>query len=260
MVDAFSDYAIPMRLSRSEFDVMMRQRGLDLPSSRVALVDGAIAAIWLTSVRDGLAYLISSGTRPAFRSRGLARAMAADCLAYLRDIGARSFQTEVLRNNEAALPLYLSLGMTKFRKLDCYRLAAPISPSISDLGIRQVDWRDIALQVATLRDWRPSWQNSDQSIAAIADTVLCLATHSGADLEGYVIANPLNGVVLQLAVRNGARRKGLGLALLGALQMQAPGQEIRFINISREDDAFHALMVRAGADVTTGQFELHMRL
>ena len=116
------------------------------------------------------------------------------------------------------------------------------------------------MQVATLRDWRPSWQNSDQSIAAIADTVLCLATHSGADLEGYVIANPLNGVVLQLAVRNGARRKGLGLALLGALQMQAPGQELRFINISREDDAFYALMVRAGADVTTGQFELHMRL
>ena len=131
MLDSFSDYAIPMQLSQPDFDAMMRQRGLDLPSSRVALIDGTVAAISLTSVRDGQAYLISSGTRPAYRSRGLAWAMTAGSLAYLREVGARSFQTEVLRNNELALPLYLSLGMTKLRKLDCYRITAPVNmPSI----------------------------------------------------------------------------------------------------------------------------------
>jgi len=260
MLDSFSDYAIPMQLSQPDFDAMMRQRGLDLPSSRVALIDGTVAAIWLTSVRDGRAYLISSGTRPAYRSRGLARVMAAGSLAYLREVGARSFQTEVLRNNELALPLYLSLGMTKLRKLDCYRITAPVNMPSIDQRVQQVEWKDIAPVVGQLRDWRPSWQNSDASIAAIEEQVLCLAAYDGSDLLGYIIANPANGAFFQLAVRSDVRRQGIGIALLKALQEQAPGIALRFINISREETAFQRLMIRAGAEVTLGQFELYMPL
>ena len=63
-----------------------------------------------------------------------------------------------------------------------------------------------------------------------------------------------------LAVRSDVRRQGIGIALLKALQEQAPGIALRFINISREETAFQRLMIRAGAEVTLGQFELYMPL
>ncbi|MBT5433435.1 MAG: hypothetical protein P8Q36_20145 [Alphaproteobacteria bacterium] len=71
MIDAFSDYQLPLNLTLRSFQFMMVQRGLDLNASRVAVVDGSVAAIWLVAVRERNAYLISSGTRPRFRSKGL---------------------------------------------------------------------------------------------------------------------------------------------------------------------------------------------
>ena len=61
-------------------------------------------------------------------------------------------------------------------------------------------------------------------------------------------------------MRSDVRRQGIGIALLKALQEQAPGIALRFINIGREDTAFQVLMIRAGAEVTLGQFELYMPL
>ena len=93
---AFSDYALPMDLTLQQFKFMMRQRGLDKGASRVAVVDGKIVAVWLGSIRNTASYLISSGTDPAHRRKGLARKLATDCLSDLKFRGAISFHTEVL--------------------------------------------------------------------------------------------------------------------------------------------------------------------
>ncbi len=260
MVDAFSDYAIPLRLDQQGFDAMMRQRGLDMGSSRVALVDGEFAAIWLTSVRDGCGYLISSGTRPAYRSRGLARQMGDASLRHMRDAGVRSFQTEVLRDNATALGLYLSLGMAKRRELDCYSIPGADRQEDDHHEFQQVDWKQIANQAAGVREWAPSWQNSDQSLAAIADLLQCTALFDGSDLVAFAAINPKSGVLHQLAVRADRRRSGVALALLKELQIQAPDTGLRLINVWAGDDAARALMRRVGATETPGQFELHMPL
>lgn len=68
MLDAFSDYEIPMRPSPHQFAQMMQQRGLDCLSSRIATINGQIAGLWLTAVRANRAYLILSGTSPAHRA------------------------------------------------------------------------------------------------------------------------------------------------------------------------------------------------
>lgn len=258
MLDAFSDYALPMRLSQADFDLMMRQRGLDLSSSRIAVLDGEIAAIWLTSVRGGCGYLISSGTRPKYRSQGLARAMAAECLAHLRDRGVASFQTEVLRANENACGLYKSLGMTTRRKLDCYRLtAASGSPHAT---FERVQWESVKDQIGTLRDWAPTWQNSDAAISAISAQLICLAKFDGEALVACAVLNAANGTVHQLAVQKDARRRGLGLSLLCAAKQLSGGADLRLINVHADDAAFRAFMRRAGAEETMGQFELSMAL
>ena len=258
MNDAFSDYAVSMTLSDSAFRMMMRQRGLDTAASRVALVADRIAAIWLVSVRDRKGYLISSGTCPEFRSRGLARALANDCLTGLRANGTRSFQTEVMDGNETAMALYRSLGMTVSRRLDCYEIAPPPAPSSSQSS--PANWTDIASDVTSLRDWTPSWQNDDASLSAVSNETTCLQIRDSDGLAAYAALIPQTATLAQMAVRPDRRRSGLGSLLVSSLQRAMPDRPLRVLNAWAEDTGYSAFLSSWGAKPTVKQSELHMPL
>lgn len=259
MVDSFSDYAVPMQLSLQAFEAMLRQRSFVAGHSHVALVEGEVAAIWLVSVRKDSAYLICSGTRPAYRTRGLARSLAAASLSTLRGAGLASFQTEVLTSNRAADALYRSLGMTPVRLFDCY--AVPPVQSVPQRGVEIARWADIAEEVAELRDWRPSWQNNDVSLAALGDEdLLCLCLRDHALLAGYAVVSVASGTVHQLAVRKDLRGQGEGLRLIRAARHALPDKALKLINIDHSDAAFRALMTRSHARETVQQLELSMAL
>ncbi len=260
MLDAFSDYAVPIQLNSRQFGEMMQQRGLDLSSSRVAIVEGQIAGIWLTSVRNGRAYLISSGTRPSYRSRGVARAMAVDNLAYLRSIKVHSFQTEVLRNNETAAALYMSLGMEKQRLLDCYSLLLCDHASTSAFRFDQVTWDQISPHTHELLDWAPSWQNDKQSLSAISDQISCFSLFAGQELKAFAAVHPGTGTIHQVAVRADSRRKGIAAALVADIQNRLPRASLRVINACSTDRAFRGFMTHLGATEMIGQHELKMDL
>ncbi|WP_295810646.1 GNAT family N-acetyltransferase [uncultured Nitratireductor sp.] len=259
MVDAFSDYQIPLTLSQPAFDLMMKQRGLDRRHSRVAIVDGRVAAIWLMSLRDERAYLISSGTRPTFRGRGLAKTLAQNCIAALADIGVRSIQLEVLRDNEKAIRLYQSIGMQLRRRLDCYTVTAR-SGVRNDADMSSVPWQLIETEVANIRDWEPTWQNSDASMRAIAGVLHCVALRDQHGLSGYVIAETTTATLHQLAVRQDMRRRGVGRALIGTLLSRLNAPVLRLLNVQSDDQSFRGLMQCLDASETAGQYELKMDL
>lgn len=102
MQDAFSDYSIRLHLNPGAFDLMMKQRGLDPAAAGVTMAGGQIVAIWLSPVRAGRVYLFSSGTIPAFRSRGISRALARNCIAGLCRSSVRVCQTEVPHDTDVA--------------------------------------------------------------------------------------------------------------------------------------------------------------
>ena len=85
----------------------------------VALVDGggedaapvvasSVAVFWEPGSPAGSTEFIF--TRPAYRGKGLARALLVDCLHYLRDRGLEFAALEVRAANDSALALYRSLG------------------------------------------------------------------------------------------------------------------------------------------------------
>lgn len=260
MNDAFSDYMVPMKLSEAGFAEMMRQRGLDEAASRIAVVGGELAAVWLVSVRGKSGYLISSGTRPDFRSRGLARALAEDCLAALKTAGIRSFQTEVIDGNEAATSLYLRMGMSISRQLDCYEIQplAPVAPASSKP--LQTDWDQISSEALSLRDWTPTWQNSDASLAAISDRIACMQIRDVNGLAAYGAVIPQAATLAQIAVRSDLRRKKLGSILIAHMQRLVPGRPLRILNAWADDAGFSGFMSSLGAVRTVGQCELRMML
>ncbi|WP_162946679.1 N-acetyltransferase [Ruegeria sp. EL01] len=252
---AFSDYAVLMELSNREFDLMMRQRGLSYKASRIAIVGGEIAAIWLMSVRGNHAYLISSGTRPEFRRQGLARQLAEDCLVGLRNERITNFQTEVLTGNQKAFDLYSALGMKITRRLECYEL--PPLPGSPEHDVQQTFWAEIETEAQALAEVLPSWQNSSDAIAAVANEVKCWAASDARGLAGYVVAIPETRTIAQIGVRKDRRREGIAQSLIAACH---PGDKLRLLNVDGRSDDFHAFLQATGAEPTVSQFELSMHI
>lgn len=252
---AFSDYAAPMTLSDAGFAKMMQQRGLDREASRIAVDAGVVAAIWLVSVRASRGYLISSGTVPAFRSKGLARRLAKASLAGMKARQLRSFQTEVMTDNSVAMALYHRLNMRVTRELTCYTVPAlPVSTS-SD-AIKTLNWSGLRPDAQGIRDWAPSWQNNDLSLDAVAEDVVCVGVHDADGFGGYAVLLPFNGTVAQIAVRPDLRRRGIARDLFSQLQAHQPQQGLRIVNAAADDVGFAAFMAGMGAKLTVTQHEL----
>ena len=251
MVSAFKDYAVPMQLTQAGFAFMMRQRGLDRQASFVAYVGDTLAAIWLVSCEGDAAYLISSGTVPAYRGKGLAAAMAARCFSHLRARGVRTFQTEVMVGNAAASHLYEKLGMAQSRALACYDLER-VDGEMRD--VQKVAWSDIRAEASRSRDWDPSWQNSDAALDRITDDVTAVATFEGGALAGYAALIRPTSVVAQIAVRKDLRRQGKGRALLMALWREAAA--LRILNADAADRGFAEFIRSVGATPSVTQREL----
>ncbi|WP_341368562.1 GNAT family N-acetyltransferase [Yoonia sp. BS5-3] len=258
MADAFSDYAIPVNLTLPAFRFMMRQRGLSPDASRIALINGEIAAIWLVSVRRRQSYLIASGTVPAYRGLGLGTQLAQAALQHLRGMKIESFQTEVLIENEKAAGLYRKIGMQRQREFACYNIKST-NPGGDTPAIGQTPWAQIADEAQTLLDWAPSWQNSAASIAATGDEIQYFCSYDNGALIGYVAVNPSNGTVHQIGVHPNARRQGIGTALIDHALAVSNGP-LRLINLDAGDAGFAAFIRSFSYEQTAGQFELLMRL
>ncbi|MCV6586843.1 MAG: GNAT family N-acetyltransferase [Marinibacterium sp.] len=261
---AFSDYQVPTHLTVDAFDAMMIQRGHDATVSKVALLNGDIAAIWLMGVRGSAAYLIVSGTRPEHRGRGLSSALAGAVLDQLRAARIATFQTEVLQSNSIAQRLYARIGMEQNRRLGCSALTRQIAPGPTGMGmgadLTEQPWPDIAPQVGGLRDWAPSWQHSDAPLTAAGADGTCICATRAGDLLGYVAMLSRTRTVAQIAVAPKARRCGIGRALMAAAQRHGAGGALRVINYDADDRGFAAYLRACGAEPIEGQFELIMPL
>ena len=256
MNSAFSDYAVPMQLTRQSFAFMLKQRGFDRQASRVALVEGQIAAIWLVSLRGRHSYLVASGTDPMFRRLGMARRLADDCLVHLQQRDTVSFQTEVVAENSKAFELYASLGMKAARTLQCYDV--PPLPSTDASGmVRKVPWREIQSAAAAMIELEPSWQNDIASLSAVADEAQCWAISDCHGLVAYAVLFPTSNTLAQICVRKDRRQEGIGSSLLHACQA---GDTLRLLNVDVTSTEFQSFLGSVGAVPTVRQFELKMNL
>ncbi len=257
---AFSDYAVPMQLTQDAFDRLLAQRGFVPEVSRVAMLDGEVAAFWLVGRRGDAAYLISSGTRPAHRGKGLSTEIGLAVLAGLRGNGATSLQMEVLENNVVAQSLYKRLGLTQHRQLGCCHIMPPkdVPPSVYSIVTRP--WSETAAFAESAQDWAPSWQHSSESLAALGEDVMCLCAEKGQQVIGCVAVITSTLTVAQIAVDPRFRRQGVARALLAACGEALEAEELRLINFDTGDAGFSSFVRTLDTRPRVGQFELHMLL
>jgi ribosomal protein S18 acetylase RimI-like enzyme len=237
---AFSDYVVPLVLTREQLAEMIARRGW-VPELSVGAFDGdAMVAFTINCVEDDRAYDSGSGVVPSHRRRGLGRELMERSFELLRG-RCREYVLEVIDANKRALELYLGTGFTVTRGLQCWGYEFRGEARGFQSG-------DVAS--ALHRDVEPSWQNSDGSIRRATQPHLLLG-----DDNGYAIVFPDRGDLAQLAVRRDARRQGIGTHLLQAAAAVA-GKPLRIMNVDERDLGIAAFLEHNGAKRTVRQLEM----
>jgi ribosomal protein S18 acetylase RimI-like enzyme len=258
---AFADYQVDMRMSLSEFEYRLKRDGVDTSISTGAFLDKQLIGFCLNA--GGLwcdqttVYDAGTGVSPAHRSQGIATQMFNFMLPRLKDLGFTQYLLEVLTSNEAAVNLYRSLGFYHTRHLAVFRSNTPVtSPETERVDIRKVVAANWDLYQSF---WSgcPSWQNSIEAVERIAETAVILEAQMDSRCVGYGVVSKTTGNLFQLGVHVDYRRRGIGSALLAALQEQVRTiGPIKINNIDEELKDFLAFSGACGFSLALEQYEM----
>lgn len=238
MLDAFSDYVVPLQPNKDALMNVLTSRGFDPDASFVALQDGEVAAFWGVGTRGKKRYLIMSGTRIEHRGKGLASSLGRASIQAAKDAGCESFSFEVITGNDKAQGLYRKLGFEAVRTLNCYRLNHP-KPDGSNCS--KTDFATASRVFKEHAKWTPTWQNTDETIQALELTCFL---HP----EGAVITSKA-GLVHQIAAATPT-------ALADLLAAAATLGELTLVNIDASDASLNTLLESLGAEKFVEQSEM----
>jgi ribosomal protein S18 acetylase RimI-like enzyme len=183
-------------------------------------------------------------------------------LPRLRSLGLNQYLLEVLSNNEPAVKLYQRLGFRQSRRLAVFRSPVALKPDKRAPGveIREIEPPDWGWY-QTFWDGYPSWQNSIAAINRLTGGRFIAGAFIADECVGYGVMTPATGNVLQLAVANGHRRKGIGSLILTTLQEQVPsGEPLKVNNIDFELTSAVAFYEASGFKLALSQNEMLKQL
>lgn len=250
--DAFSDYAVPMKMTADAVEMMQRRRGYVADLSLGAFDGDRIVGFALTCLDGDRAYNSGTGVAISHRRRGIARELMQRLIDAIRARGASSYLLEVIESNERAAALYRSVGFEERRRLQCWTVEghAPRAASRRIVEIANADLDAIAANA----DVELSWQNSLASIRRAIEPHVVLGDHDAA-----AVFFPKSGDLPLLAVRRDARRNGAGAQLLAAVVARA-AKPLRVLNVDDRDRGIAAFMNAVDAKPLVRQIEMLLSL
>ena len=243
---AFADYEV--QINGAQLRRMLKRRGFDARLSFAAFDGDRIAAFTLNGIGnyDGLptAYDTGTGTLEAYRGR--------------------RYLLEVLQHNTKAVSVYRKLGFEVTREFNYFSqereaVDVPAKAFQSPYTIRRIDTRDCE-EVSGFWDFRPSWQNSPESIARSPEDFVSLGAFSGERLIGYCAFEPASGDITQLAVDKGFRGRGVGSRLLAEMLRLNEAGTVKIVNTDIACEAVTRFLERRNIPVRGRQFEMQITL
>ena len=261
---AYADYYVPIRLTRQSFADLVACESVRLEFSAAALYHRQIVGMGLLAVRGRRGWIGGMGVVPEFRRRGIARRIMLYLLDQARRLGLSTVQLEVITQNQAAYPLYSSLGFQTVRQLlilsceKCTPVSLPVQPA-SGLRIEKHDPRTLFDLLPELPAPRRPWQREQDSLRVVPERLNALAAFSGAErhLMGVCLSGRGFGQVglLELAAVN----PEVADALLQELFRQFSPSSFYYQNIG-DDDPLLPVLLSAGFHETLSQYEMILPL
>jgi ribosomal protein S18 acetylase RimI-like enzyme len=234
---AFSDYVIPFALTEQQFRNHLNLTAVDLKRTVACVKDERIVGFSLNGfgIWDGkrTAYDAGTGVIPGHRRQGISEEMFRVMLPEFERAGVEQILLEVITTNTNAIKLYEKLGFRAGRLLALLQRDEPLEVKADpqDIQLRPIEKLDWAV-LSSFWDSSPAWQNSSAAIERSTKLKRVVGAFTGERCLGYVIFSEKFGRIAQLAVDRDFRRRGIGTALLGAVQGQTvEGYSLQVINI-----------------------------
>lgn len=263
-VDAFSDYQVKMDLPLWRFQQMKKRRGFSGKLSMGAFDGERLVAFVLNGSRlwqgEKTVYDMGTGVIRDYRRQGITTKILTELEGLLKDEGIGQYLLEVLQENTSAFELYKKQGFEITRALNCYKLfKANVTFSESRYQIHRVKPRTMS-PLESFWDFIPSWQNSSESVLAVADDFGYAEVVLEGQVAGYGLIDKKSGDVPQLAVRKDLRNQGIGSSILKDLLLQTEAPHAVFLNVESTKKETVSFLLGAGAESTVDQYEMLKRL
>lgn len=239
-IEAFSDYVIPFALTEEQFRNHIVLNAVDLHRTVGFLEKGRLVGFSLNGFGKWngkpTAYDAGTGVVPSRRRQGLSNAMFHMMLPVFLEQGVEQFLLEVVTTNVGAVNLYEKLNFYPVRELALLQCDDKLSPArgqppgVEIKEILEPDWK----QLTTFWDGKPSWQNSVEAVIRSRQMKRILGAYSNEKCVGYMVFSSKFGRVAQIAVDRNYRNRGVGTALVHAMQSgMADGFSMQVINIDK---------------------------
>jgi len=269
-VKAFSDYQIKMDITKEQFKEMNIRRGLSYELSAGAIDDGGkMVGLALNGAdfwdKKLTAYDMGTGVVPEFRGKGVADGIFDFLIPKLRQSGVKQYLLEVIRSNAKAYNLYKKKRFRETRQFECFtaevaslNLESTINAedSISIKPMEKPDWS----LFESFWEWRPSWQNSTNSVNRSQSRKIVLGAFKDSRCVGYGIIYSESGDIPQFAVKKTFRRQGVGTLLVKALAREARSGKLAVVNVDSSSQSTLNFLTDLGFKNFAGQYEMILEL
>ncbi len=263
---AFADYEL--QLDKSELFTLLKRRGFNPKLSFAAFDGDKIVSFTCNGIGDfyGIrtAYDSGTGTLKAYRGKGLATRVFEHSIPYLKEAGIKDYLLEVLQHNTSAVSVYRKLGFEVIREFYYFRMeqekikhtvkAVEFPYTIEPVAINAYD------SMSGFWDFRPSWQNSFESINRALEDFSCLGAFTEGKLVGYGVFEPASGDVTQIAVDKQYRCQGVGSLLFQKMLDLNKYGSIKVVNTDRDCESIIAFLKAKNMEPTGKQFEMIKKL
>ena len=260
---AFADYGL--ELDKDTLSAMFKRRGANMELSFAALAKGRIVSFIINGVGcyngRATAYDTGTGTIKEFRGLGLTDRIFNYSVDYLVKAGIEAYLLEVLTHNLPAVKIYSRQGFEISREFDCYsadnavitgilRQKADETMTIGKISVREME------RYASFMDFRPSWQNSLDSIKRNPDAFVCLMAYKGGEPVGWGVSEAAYGDISLMAVDGKHRRRGVGSRILLELVRANRIERTKVLNVDDGCVAMKDFLTQAGFKLSCRQYEM----
>lgn len=258
---AFADYIVPFQLNAEQLQFKMTSENI-IPEWSVGVFEAErLIAFIMHGVRkeDGkiIVYNAGTGVLPEYRGKGLVSKMYDYIQPFFEENQVHQLVLEVIESNQPAIRAYEKNGFAIRRKLLCFGGKLQTIPRINLVSIEPLHeflWEDFQ----SFWDICPSWQSAVPSMDAAKPAAFGAFIDS--ELVGYILFNPTNKRIYQIAVALQHRRKGIGTQLLEKIQQQLAAEKVQFNNIDEASESLKLFLEKQGLATAINQFEMTKNL
>jgi ribosomal protein S18 acetylase RimI-like enzyme len=257
---AYAGYDVPMHLTPDSMRSVDALYDVSLPRSVVAHAQGEPVGMALLSRRGERGWISGVGVVPAWRQRGIGRAMMEAVLGGAREAGIKRVSLEVIIQNTAARALYSGLGFAEQRELLCWRRAADADAlPIPEERLVAAPPEQVMTQFDAWHDQPPCWQSETLTLRKMADRLRGYRLDMDGVAAGYCLTSE-HGETLTLmdvGINPKLGAVAAGRTLLQALAALHFGRSLSLNNVPVDSDLNRAL---AALHFLVGVRQLEMKL